>query len=54
MRVPPFYSDKERDVYHFCSNCTEGNNIEDRYRRQGTGGLPACSRCRELERQGKC
>jgi hypothetical protein len=46
--VPPFYSILMKKVHHDQSLCTEGNNIEDRYKVQGTGGLPKCSRCREL------
>jgi len=44
----PWYSSQHRDVYHDNTVCTEGNNIEYRYRASGTGGLPRCARCREL------
>jgi hypothetical protein len=53
-RVAPFHSSLKKDVHHVCSNCTEGNNIESRYRQEGTGGLPLCKRCSELSQQGKC
>lgn len=47
-KVKPFHSSKQRDVYHDRSECTEGNNIEARYRVQGTGGLPKCKKCANL------
>jgi len=53
MKVNPFYSPKQQ-VYHDCSNCTEGNNIEKENKKPGTGGRRHCSRCAELQRQGKC
>lgn len=46
--VSPFYSTQKKNVHHDQSSCTEGNNIEARYKASGTGGLPKCSRCREL------
>ncbi len=54
MRVKPFYSSKEKKVHHVCSKCTEGNNIESKYRKEGTGGLPLCSRCKKLIASGGC
>lgn len=53
-KVSPFYSKKNPGVYHVCSNCTEGNNIESANRQPGTGGGTKCSRCADLERSGKC
>lgn len=44
----PWYSTKERHVHHNDTLCTEGNNIESKYRADGTGNLPLCNRCREL------
>jgi hypothetical protein len=44
----PFHSSQQMDVYHDDTRCTEGNNIESRYRVSGTGGLPKCSRCKTL------
>ena len=41
-------------MHHRCSNCTEGKNIESRYRRSGTGGKPLCTTCRELMDKGEC
>lgn len=47
-KVAPFHSSKEKKVHHDNSSCTEGNNIEAKYRVSGTGGLPKCSRCKQL------
>ena len=54
--VPAFHSKKHnhRRVYHTCSNCTEGNNIEKENKVSGTGGLPKCDHCTRLSSQGKC
>lgn len=54
MEVRPFYSWKEKKVYHTCSKCTEGNNIERDYRSYGKGGLRKCKTCKRLELNGKC
>lgn len=54
MQVGPFHSKKNPGVYHTCSLCTEGNNIESRYRKRGKGGGRKCKRCRSLERKGSC
>jgi len=40
-------------VYHNNSACTEGNNIESCNRISGTGSHRLCSRCKELNSQGK-
>lgn len=48
-KVAPFRSTHpSATVYHDNSSCTEGNNIEKKYLKQGTGGRPKCKRCREL------
>ena len=54
-KVAPFHSVKEptRQVYHDNSACTEGNNIEAKYKRSGTDNRPLCERCKELAAQGK-
>ena len=55
----PWYSVRATDpaVYHNETRCTEGNNIEDKYRRAGTDGRPLCKNCARIEpaehRQGK-
>lgn len=36
---------KDSNVYHNNSKCTEGNNIERRNLRQGTGGRRRCKNC---------
>lgn len=46
-KVPAFHSSKQKDVYHDRSECTEGNNIEKKYRVEGTGGLPRCKTCQK-------
>jgi hypothetical protein len=35
----------DRFVYHDDTRCPEGNRIQLRDRRQGTGGCPQCSIC---------
>lgn len=46
-KTSPFHG-VGRSVHHNNTSCTEGNNIEARNRRPGTGGLPLCSHCRSL------
>jgi hypothetical protein len=49
-KVTPFHSvePRARNVYHDQTACTEGNNIEDRNKRSGTGGRPKCEHCIRL------
>lgn len=49
-KVSPWHSvlETDRQVYHDNTACTEGNNIEAKYRRPGTDGRPRCKRCSEL------
>ena len=54
MKVSPFHSSKNPGVYHVCSNCTEGDNIEPQYKKPGTGGGTLCKRCEALQKEGKC
>ena len=54
MTVQPFHSSKNPGVYHTCSKCTEGNNIESQNKKSGTGGGHQCSHCKDLQRQGDC
>ncbi len=54
MHVAPFHSKKNPGVYHTCSNCTEGNNIEKENKVPGTGGGKLCERCKTLTNDGKC
>ena len=53
-KVNPFHSSKNPGVYHTCSNCTEGNNIEAKYKKAGTGGGRKCQTCQRLETNGGC
>lgn len=48
MKTSPWHSLLVKNVHHDNTRCTEGNNIEPRYRATGTGGLPRCRRCSEL------
>jgi len=50
MKTSPWHSVKPNDplVYHDETRCTEGNNIETQYRREGTGGRRKCKRCTEI------
>jgi hypothetical protein len=53
-RVAPFHSKLPGTTVHHNNNvCTEGNNIESYNRVPGTGGLPLCSHCDDLNAQGK-
>jgi hypothetical protein len=45
--VNPFHSEKQ-NVHHDNSSCTEGNNIETKYKKAGTGGKPLCDHCKRL------
>jgi len=48
-KVSPFHSTRPGEtVYHDNSSCTEGNNIEARYRAEGTGGKERCQHCARL------
>ena len=53
-RVSPFHSKKNPGVYHVCSKCTEGNNIERENKASGTGGGTLCQTCRRLQGEGNC
>lgn len=41
------------NVHHNNTRCTEGNNIESYYRREGTGGRRLCDHCDRLNRSGQ-
>lgn len=54
MRVAPFHSTLPgTSVHHDNNQCTEGNNIEARNRKSGTGGHPLCDHCKRLNAEGK-
>lgn len=40
------YHSKKSGVYHDDPNCTLGNKIEKKNRRNGTGGNRRCKRCK--------
>ncbi len=44
----PWHSNKNKNVYHNNTKCTEGNNIESENRVSGTGDLRICDHCRRL------
>ena len=57
-KVPPFYSANpnipaNERVYHNNNKCTEGNNIETYYLKQGTDNRPLCKTCQKLNSEGK-
>ena len=51
MKVSPWHSSRVSDpnVYHDNTLCTEGNNIEDKYREAGTDNRPRCKHCSKLD-----
>lgn len=53
-RVSPFHSSKNPGKYHVCSTCTEGNNIEAQYKKQGTGNGSLCKNCQDRINTGTC
>ena len=53
-RVAPFYDSKNPGVYHVCSKCPEGNNIEPLYKKSGRSGGTLCETCMRLTYQRKC
>lgn len=38
-------------VHHNNKKCEKGNDIEKKYKQNGTGGLPLCSRCAALNQK---
>jgi hypothetical protein len=53
MRRTPWHS-KKANVYHVCTNCNTGNNIERENVEQGTGGKRLCDECERLIGKGEC
>jgi hypothetical protein len=50
----PWYSTRPvATKYHDNARCIEGNNIEDRNLARGTGKLPLCVRCAQLNSADK-
>lgn len=54
MRVKPFHSSQNPGKYHVCNKCTEGNNIETKNKKSGTGGGVMCKNCKERISKGTC
>ena len=53
-KTSPWYSiEPGTQVYHNNTKCTEGNNIERKNIRQGTGGHRLCAKCARLNQEGK-
>lgn len=54
LRVVPFYSIQPgTNVHHNNNRCTEGNKIEKKDRRSGSGGNLLCPQCIRLKREGR-
>ena len=53
-KVKPFHSKKYPGVYHVCSKCTHGNNIERENKASGEGGGSLCQICKRLQSDGGC
>lgn len=48
-KTSPWHSvEPQIEVYHNDTQCTEGNNIEYKNRRPGTGGKRLCDHCKRL------
>ncbi len=43
----PWHSKQQTNVYHNDTNCTTGNNIEDRNMTPGKGGKRLCKECQK-------
>jgi hypothetical protein len=53
-QTSPWHSTRTGETKHHDNDkCTEGNNIEDHYRADGTGGLPLCDHCANLDASGE-
>lgn len=53
-KTNPWHSTRPGEtVHHDNTKCTEGNNIESRYRKEGTGGRPLCQHCKKLDDAGQ-
>jgi hypothetical protein len=48
LTEPRHSSEKNCEVYHNHTNCTESNNIEQRNFQWGTGGKRLCKHCEDL------
>jgi len=53
-KVAPFHSKLPgTGVHHNNNKCTEGTNIEAKNKVSGTGGLPLCSSCKDINAQAR-
>lgn len=53
-KTSPWHSTEPgRTVYHNNTKCTEGNNIEARYRKAGTAGRRLCTHCARLNSENR-
>lgn len=49
MQTASWHSTRpQATVHHNNNECTEGNNIENKYKKPGTGGRKLCKRCQKL------
>jgi hypothetical protein len=54
-KCPPFHTDSEeykpkhREVYHDDDECSEGEKIEKKHRKDGEGNRKRCEVCDDLE-----
>lgn len=53
-KVAPFHSSKNPGVYHVCSKCTSGNDIETKYKTSGKGAGRLCTKCAKLQKDRGC
>ena len=53
MAISPWHS-VFADIYHVCTNCRTGNNIESENIRGGTGNKIPCVECARLIEQNRC
>ncbi len=49
MKTLPWHREHAK-VHHNNSDCVLGNRIEKESRKKGTGGLPLCERCKQLNK----
>jgi hypothetical protein len=53
MRKRQWHSITEM-VYHTCTNCQAGQQLEPASVREGTGSKPLCKECQRLLNTGRC
>lgn len=46
-----YWHSTERDVYHNNIECYDGNNIEKKYYKSGTGSKRLCKTCEKLNKK---